>query len=83
MAWFVYMLRCGDDSLYTGCTNDLALRLKAHQQGKGARYTRSRLPVDLAYWEQAADRSAALRREREIKKYTRAQKLKLIEDGRK
>lgn len=81
MAWFVYILRCGDGSLYTGCTNDLPRRLEAHRSGRGAKYTRSRLPVTLAYREAAADRSAALRREAAIKRLTRRQKLALIEGG--
>lgn len=81
MAWFVYMLRCGDGSLYTGCTNDLPRRLKAHQTGRGAKYTRSRPPVALVYREEARDRSAALRREAAIKRLTRRQKLALIGEG--
>ena len=56
MGYWVYMLRCGDGSLYTGCTNDLSRRLRAHQSGRGAKYTRSRLPVELVYREEAADR---------------------------
>lgn len=79
MAWFVYMLRCGDGSLYTGCTDDVQRRLAVHRSGKGAKYTRSRLPVELAYQEEASDRSAALRREAAIKKLTRQEKLRLIE----
>ena len=78
MGYWVYMLRCGDGSLYTGCTNDLSRRLRAHQSGRGAKYTRSRLPVELAYWEAAEDRSAALRREASIKAMTRAEKLALL-----
>ena len=81
MAWFVYILRCGDGSLYTGCTNDLPRRLEAHRSGRGAKYTRSRPPVTLAYREAAAGRSAALRREAAIKRLTRRQKLALIEGG--
>ena len=77
MGYWVYLLRCGDGSLYTGCTNDLARRLRAHQSGRGAKYTRSRLPVELVYREEAADRSAALRREAAIKRLTRAEKLAL------
>lgn len=76
--WTVYILRCGDGTLYTGCTNDLPRRLKAHQCGKGAKYTRSRPPVALAYQEPAEDKSAALRRERAIKALTRQEKLALI-----
>ena len=76
--YWVYLLRCGDGSVYTGCTNDLARRLRAHQSGRGAKYTRSRLPVELVYREPAADRSAALRREAAIKAMTRAEKLALL-----
>lgn len=78
MAWFVYMLRCGDGSLYTGCTDHVERRLAAHQSGKGAKYTRSRRPVELVYQEEVADRSAALRREAAIKKLTRKQKIELL-----
>ena len=78
MAYFVYMLRCGDGSLYTGSTNDVERRLKAHQSGKGAKYTRSRPPVALAYQEELPDKSAALRREAAIKSLTRQEKLALI-----
>ena len=80
LRWYVYMLRCGDGSLYTGCTTDVARRLKVHQSGKGAKYTRSHAPVTLAYQEAAEDRSAALRREAAIKKLTRAEKEKLLEE---
>ena len=78
MACFVYMLRCADGSLYTGSTTDLDRRLAAHQSGRGAKYTRSRLPVELVYWEEAPDWSAALRREAAIKHLSRTQKLELI-----
>ena len=80
MAWFVYMLRCADGSLYTGYTDDVQRRLSTHQSGKGAKYTRSRLPVQLAYWEELPDKSAALRREVAIKRLSRERKLKLIEE---
>lgn len=80
MAWFVYMLRCGDGSFYTGYTNDLARRLAVHQRGKGAKYTRSHLPVEMAYWEELPDKSAALRREAAVKKLTRQQKIALIKE---
>lgn len=79
MAWYVYMLRCGDGSLYTGCTDNVPRRLAVHQSGKGAKYTRSRPPVTLVYQEELPDKSAALRREAAIKRLTRPQKLKLIE----
>ena len=78
MGYLVYILRCGDGTLYTGCTNDLPRRLRAHQAGRGAKYTRSRLPVELVYQEEAADRSAALRREAAIKRLDRRRKLALI-----
>ncbi len=78
MGWTVYILRCGDGTLYTGCTNDLPRRLEAHQSGRGAKYTRSRLPVALAYQEAAADKSAAFRREAAIKRLDRLKKLALI-----
>ena len=78
-AWCVYLLRCGDGSLYAGMTNDLERRLALHAAGKGAAYTRARLPIELAYVEPAADRSAALRREAAIKRLSRAQKLALVE----
>ena len=78
LAWYVYLLSCGDGSLYAGSTNDMSRRLAAHQQGKGAKYTRSRLPVELVYQEEAPDHSAALRREAAIKRMTRQQKLKLL-----
>ena len=85
MAWYVYILRCGDGSLYTGCTDNVPRRLTAHQSGKGAKYTRSRPPVSLVYQEKVPDKPAALRREAAIKRLTRPQKLKLIEgkDGYK
>lgn len=76
--WLVYILRCGDGSLYTGVTNDLEKRLKAHNSGRGAKYTRSHAPVELAYSEPAPNKSSALKRELEIKSLTREQKLKLI-----
>jgi putative endonuclease len=79
--WFVYLLCCADDTLYTGVTTDLARRLAEHNAGTGARYTRARLPVTLAYAEPAADRRAACQREAAIKRWPRAQKLDLI-DGK-
>ncbi len=78
-AWCVYILRCGDGSLYTGATNDLERRVAHHGAGKGARYTRSRLPVAVVYREAAATRGAALRREAAVKQLTRKQKLALID----
>ncbi len=76
--WQVYIVRCRDGTLYTGCTNDLAKRIAAHNEGKGAKYTRSRRPVEMVYNEAAADRNAALRREAAIKKLRRCDKLALL-----
>ena len=61
MFWYVYILRCGDGTLYTGITDDIPRRLAAHRAGKGAKYTRGRGPLELVYQEQAPDKSAALR----------------------
>ena len=79
MKAYVYMLSCADGSLYTGWTNDLAKRLENHQAGKGAKYTRGRLPVTLAYYETYETESEARKRECAIKKLTRQQKEKLIQ----
>ena len=79
MTAYVYMLSCADGSLYTGWTNDLAKRLDNHQAGKGAKYTRSRLPVMLVYHETYETESEARKRECAIKKLTRQQKEKLIQ----
>ena len=76
--YFVYMLRCGDGSLYTGITNDVKKRLAAHNAGTASKYTRSHRPVVLAYLEQAEDKSSALRREAELKKLTKAEKEALV-----
>ena len=77
--WKLYMLRCSDGSLYTGITTDVGKRFAAHNAGKGAKYTRSRRPLELVYTEECGDHSAALKRELEIKRLTRTEKLKLIE----
>lgn len=76
--WFVYILLCADGSLYTGCTNNVLHRIQTHNAGKGAKYTLAKLPVILVYQEPAQNRSQAQRREAEIKKLTRTQKLSLI-----
>ena len=77
--WYIYILRCSDNSLYTGVTTDLERRLKQHNDGaKGARYTRTRRPVSLAYAETANDRSEAQRREAAIKQLNPAQKEAVI-----
>lgn len=79
MAAFVYMLRCKDGSLYTGWTNDLEHRLAMHNNGRGAKYTRGRGPLELVYSEELPDKEAALRRECAIKKLRREQKLALLQ----
>lgn len=79
--WTVYLLRCGDGSLYAGATNDLARRVLAHARGAGGRYTRSRLPVALVWSEPARDRGAALRREAALKRLSRREKLALLVGG--
>lgn len=79
--YYVYILSCGDGSLYTGITTDPERRLKEHQSGKGAKYTRSHLPVTLVYREKQPDKSSALRRELEIKALPREKKQKLIENA--
>jgi putative endonuclease len=76
---YVYLLRCADDSLYCGWTTDVERRLAAHVAGIASRYTRSRLPVELAAVITVADRSAALREEARIKRLPRAAKLRLVE----
>lgn len=77
-SWFIYILRCGDGSLYTGSTNDLKKRVTTHSSGKGAKYTRSHLPVSLVYSEEYENRSLAAKRESEIKKLSRKDKILLI-----
>ena len=76
--WSVYILRCGDNSFYTGIAKDIQARLTKHQTGKGAAYTRSHLPVTLIYQETSMTRSAALIREAAIKSLPRPRKEKLI-----
>ena len=83
MNWFCYLLRCADDTLYCGITNDLEKRLAAHNAGTASKYTRTRVPVELVYAESCADRSAASKREMEIKNLKRAEKLALIRSGLK
>lgn len=76
--WVVYILECGDGTLYTGITNNLHKRIETHNKGKGAKYTRNRLPVVLKAFSEAPDRSEATKKEYRIKKLTRTQKLELI-----
>ena len=75
---YVYILRCNDDSLYTGWTNNLDKRIKAHSNGKGAKYTKARLPVELVYFEEYENKIEAMRREYAIKQLKRKEKLMLI-----
>ena len=72
--WYLYILRCGDGTLYTGITTDVEKRLEAHRSGKGAKYTRGRGPLELVYRESCGDHSNALKREVAVKKLTRDQK---------
>ena len=76
--WSVYIVRCSDKSLYTGIAKDVAARIKIHNSGKGAKYTRSRLPVKLVHKEAMRSESAARKRESEIKKLPRLEKLSLL-----
>ena len=75
---YVYILSCADGTLYTGYTTELIRRLAAHNEGKGAKYTRGRGPVELLYWEEGTDRSWGLKREESIKRLTRKKKEELI-----
>ena len=79
--WSLYILKCCDGSFYTGITNDLERRLKMHQAGKAARYTRTRGPVEMLYSETCGDRSSALIRECEVKGWPRAKKETLTKTG--
>ena len=78
---YAYLLLCGDNSLYAGWTNDPEKRLKAHNSGKGSKYTRSRLPVKFALLEQFDNKNDAMKREAALKKMTHSQKLALVENS--
>ncbi len=78
MTWFCYLLRCADDTFYCGITNDLEKRVAAHNAGTASKYTRVRLPVEMIFVEECGDRSGASKREMEIKRLKRAEKLALI-----
>ena len=78
---YAYLLLCADNSLYAGWTNDPEKRLKAHNSGKGSKYTRSRLPVKFALLEQFDNKSDAMKREAALKKMTHSQKLALVENS--
>jgi len=79
MKWYVYMLLCGDNSLYTGISNDVLKRLAKHQKGTGAKYTRGRGPLELAYLKEMDDKSSALKEEYRIKQLSKKKKLELID----
>ena len=79
MSWLCYLLRCADNTLYCGITNDLDKRIAAHNAGEGAKYTRGRTPLNLVYIEPCADKSAALKRELKIKRMTRSEKIALCD----
>lgn len=76
--WYLYILRCGDGTLYTGITTDVEKRLEIHRAGKGAKYTRGRLPLELVYRECCENHSHALKRELAVKKLTRQEKEKIV-----
>lgn len=78
MNWYLYILSCGDGTLYTGITNDVEKRLEVHRAGKGAKYTRGRQPLKLVYQEICENHSLALKRELAVKKLTRQEKEKLV-----
>lgn len=80
--WYLYILRCGDGTLYTGITTDVQKRLETHRSGKGAKYTRGRQPLELVYREICENHSAALKRELEVKKLIRQEKETLIAAGK-
>ena len=77
-SWSVYILRCADGTLYTGIAPDVEKRLQKHNEGKGAKYTRGRTPVELVYREEHPNRAEASKREYQIKQLSRAEKLELI-----
>ena len=76
-SWKVYILRCGDGSLYTGITKDISARLEQHRSGKGAKYTRGRGPITVRYVERCFDKSQALKREYNVKRLSRSEKMEL------
>lgn len=78
---YTYILKCADGTLYTGWTNDLQKRLAAHNSGTGSKYTKTRLPVELIYFEEFEDKKEAMSREWHIKRLTREEKLALINNG--
>jgi len=81
--WWVYILRCGDGTFYTGVTTDVEARLETHRSGNGAKYTRSRGPLELAYTEMCGDKVSAFRREYAIKQLKRSEKAELCQQWEK
>ena len=80
-SWYMYVVKCSDSTLYTGVTTDISRRLSEHNSGKrGAKYTRSRLPVSLVYWDEHPDRSTAQRYEAAFKRLSRARKVEIISE---
>lgn len=78
--WYLYMLRCADDTIYTGISIDVQARIDKHNSGRGAKYTSTRLPVRLIYYESQPDQSSAMKREVEVKKWGRKRKENLASD---
>jgi len=81
VSWYCYLLRCADDTLYCGITNDIEKRLAAHNAGTASKYTRARVPVELVFVEPCPDKSAALKREVAIKSLKRGDKLALLAEA--
>ena len=77
--WYLYVLRCGDGTLYTGITTDVQARFAQHRAGKGAKYTRGRGPLEVVYTEECEDHSAALKRELAVKALSREEKERMIQ----
>ncbi|MGM0437012.1 MAG: GIY-YIG nuclease family protein [Bacillota bacterium] len=80
---FVYIVKCSDNTLYTGYTTDIERRIKEHNEGKGAKYTRGRIPVELVYYEEKETKSLAMKREYEIKQLNREEKEELIKNEKR
>ena len=80
-SWFLYIVRCKDDKLYTGISNDVDKRVEAHNKGKGCRYTKYRCPVELVYQEECGTKSSATKREFKVKTFTKQKKLSLINNN--
>ncbi|NBI27905.1 GIY-YIG nuclease family protein [Chengkuizengella marina] len=81
--FYVYILKCSDNTLYTGYTNNMNKRVEVHNQGKASKYTRARLPVEIVYFEECDTKSDALKKEYALKKLTRVEKLRLINEASK